>query len=216
MTGVDIVNSLAVLLIITSLLVVESRSPRLSAHLYSLQSLVLVLIFISLAVFMEATPLYIWSITALLTKVILVPLILVRALRRVGDEGEPGTILSPAASVLTAAIFVGLAFIIVTPFHNEAILKLKPALAVSIAHFLLGLLCILTRRNAVKQILGYCLMENGSHLTLAFMAYNAPETVEIGILTDAIFAVLIMCIITKGLFRVTGTLDTDRLTSLKG
>ncbi len=216
MTGVNLVNTLAVLLIITSLLVVESRKPQLSAKLYSLQSLVLVLIFLSLAVFMDAAPLYIWAVTSLLTKVILVPWILMRTLRRVGDTEEAGTLLSPAATLVIAAIFVGLSFFIVTPFHTEAIIKLKPALAVSIAHFLLGLLCILTRRNAVKQILGYCLMENGSHLTLAFMAYNAPETVEIGIITDAIFAVLIMCVITKGLFRVTGTLDTDKLTSLKG
>lgn len=216
MTGVNLVNTLAVLLIVTSLLVVESRKPRLSAKLYSLQSFVLVLIFLSLAVFMHAKPLYIWAVTALLTKVILVPWILLRALRKVGDAEEPGTLLSPAATLIVAAIFVGLSFLIVTPFHTEAILKLKPALAVSIAHFLLGLLCILTRRNAVKQILGYCLMENGSHLTLAFMAFNAPETVEIGIVTDAIFAVLIMCVIAKSLFRVTGTLDTDELTSLKG
>lgn len=174
------------------------------------------LIFLCLAVFMKATPLYIWSITALITKVILVPYLIIKALEKVGDPGEPGALLSPASSLLLAALFIGLAFLIVTPFHMQAILKLKPALAVSIAHFLLGLLCILTRRNALKQILGYCLMENGSHLTLAFMAYNAPETVEIGILTDAIFAVVIMSVIAISLFRVLGTLDTDKLTLLKG
>ncbi|NPV29093.1 MAG: hydrogenase 4 membrane subunit [Firmicutes bacterium] len=216
MTGVQIINALAVLLIITSLMVVETRRPHLSAHLYSLQSFVLVLIFLCLAVFMKATPLYIWSITALITKVILVPYLIIKALEKVGDPGEPGALLSPASSLLLAALFIGLAFLIVTPFHMQAILKLKPALAVSIAHFLLGLLCILTRRNALKQILGYCLMENGSHLTLAFMAYNAPETVEIGILTDAIFAVVIMSVIAISLFRVLGTLDTDKLTLLKG
>lgn len=217
MTGENLVNTLAVLLIITSLLVVEARKPQLSAKLYSLQSLVLVLIFLSLAIFMEATPLYIWAATSLLTKVILVPWIMLRTLRKVGDAAEePEALLSPAATLIIAALFVGLSFLIVTPFHAEAIIKLKPALAVSIAHFLLGLLCILTRRNAVKQILGYCLMENGSHLTLAFMAYNAPETVEIGIITDAVFAVVIMCVIAKSLFRTSDTLDTDKMTSLKG
>jgi hydrogenase-4 component E len=59
-------------------------------------------------------------------------------------------------------------------------------------------------------------MENGAHLTLAFMAFNAPETVEIGILTDAVFAVIIMSLIAVRLYSVAGTLDTDTLTSLKG
>jgi hydrogenase-4 component E len=97
-----------------------------------------------------------------------------------------------------------------------AVLKIKVALAVSIAHFLLGLLCMLTRKNALKQILGYCLLENGSHLTLALMAYNAPETVEIGILTDAVFAVLIMTVLARRLLKGFGTLDTSKHTLLKG
>lgn len=216
MNGINLVNALAVVLIVTSLMVVEARNPRFSAQLYSIQSFVLVLIFFSLAVFMKAEPLYIWSVTALVTKVILVPLIVIRALKRVGNPSEPGTSLNPVVSLFIAAVFVGLAFLIVTPFHMQAVIKLKPALAVSIAHFMLGLLCILTQRNALRQILGYCLMENGAHLTLAFMAFNAPETVEIGILTDAIFAVLIMSLIAVRLFSVLGTLDTDQLTSLKG
>ena len=71
----------------------------------------------------------------------------------------------------------------------------KPALAISVAHFFLGLLSSLQQRNILKQVFGYCLMENGSHLTLAIMAYSAPELVEIGIATDAIFAVIIMVVI---------------------
>jgi hydrogenase-4 component E len=234
MTGVNIVNSLAVFLIITSLLVVEAGSPRLAAQFYSLQSLVLVLIFLSLAVFMPAPPLYIWALTALATKVFLVPYIIIRGMKKIEGPGAPGALapggsapenlaqpgaplLGPAASLFVATLFIALAFVVVTPFQMPAVIQLKPALAVSIALFLLGVLCILTHRNVMQQILGYCLMENGAHLALAFMAFSAPETVGIGILTDAIFAVIVMGMIARvRLFSATGTLDTDRLTSLKG
>ncbi|HHY59260.1 MAG TPA: hydrogenase 4 membrane subunit [Clostridia bacterium] len=215
MSGTSVVNALAVLLILTSMLVVETRKLRTAAYVYSLQSLVLVAIFLSLAVFMRAEPLYIWSISALFTKTFLVPYLIIKTLRTVGNQEER---LAPerSSSVLLAVGLVALSFVVVEPFHMQAVLKLRVALAVSIAHFLLGLLCILVRRNALKQILGYCLMENGSHLTLAIMAYNAPETVEIGILTDAVFAVLIMTIIAGRLFKDFGSLDTDQLTLLKG
>lgn len=175
MTGENIVNGLAVLLIVTSLLVIETKRPSRSALLYSAQSLVLVAIFLTLAITMDAAPLYVWAGTALVTKAILVPLILYRALSRVGDPVQVEEGLKPALSLLLAAVIIVVSFVVVEPFHWQAIIKLKPAMAISVAHFFLGLLCILTQRNLLKQVLGYCLMENGSHLTLAMMAYNAPK-----------------------------------------
>ncbi|KHO62861.1 hydrogenase 4 membrane subunit [Thermoanaerobacter sp. YS13] len=215
MSGTNIVNVLSVLLILTSMLVVETRKLGMAAYMYRFQSLVLVTIFLSIAVFMEAKPLYIWSITALITKTFLVPYLILKFLKRVKEQ-EEGVAIDRKLTIILAVGILALSFAVVEPFHMQAVLKLRVALAVSIAHFMLGLLCILARKNALKQILGYCLMENGSHLTLAIMAYNAPETVEIGILTDAVFAVLIMTIIARRLFKDFGTLDTDKLTLLKG
>ncbi len=213
----NIINGLAVLLIITSLLVIESKKPSRSALLYSVQSFVLVLIFLTLAISMQAPSLFIWAGTALVTKVILVPWILHRSLSKMGDpNGQTEGGLGTAGSLFLAAAIIAISFAAVEPFHLQAIIKLKPALAVSLAHFFLGLLCILTQRNILKQALGYCLMENGSHLTLAMMAYNAPETVEIGILTDAIFAIIIMSVIGMQIFKSMSTLDSDKLTTLKG
>lgn len=40
-------------------------------------------------------------------------------------------------------------------------------------------------------------MENGSHLVLALLAWRAPELVEIGIATDAIFAVIVMVLLAR-------------------
>jgi len=59
-------------------------------------------------------------------------------------------------------------------------------------------------------------MENGSHLTLALLAWRAPELVEIGIATDAVFAVLIMVVLVRRIQRSMNTLDVRQLTALKG
>jgi hydrogenase-4 component E len=87
---------------------------------------------------------------------------------------------------------------------------------VSLAHFFLGLACIITQRNILKQIFGYCLMENGSHLTLALLAYQAPELVEIGVATDAIFAVIVMAVIATRIQKTVHSLDSHDLMTLKG
>lgn len=216
MTAAATVNSLALLLILTSLLVVESRRLKVSVYFYSLQSLVLISIFLSIAVINGAEQLYLWSITALITKAFLVPFILLRVIKTTGVVEEEPPLVGTTWSVILAALMVGLALILVQPFHMLAILKYKTVMAVSLAHFLLGLQCMITRRNALKQLMGFCLMENGSHLTLALMAYNVPELAEIGILTDAVFAVLIMSLMAVKLYKAFGTMDASQLKMLKG
>ncbi|MCU9699700.1 hydrogenase 4 membrane subunit, partial [Escherichia coli] len=48
------------------------------------------------------------------------------------------------------------------------------ALAVALGHFLLGLLCIVSPRNILREIFGCCLLEKGSPLVLALLAWRAP------------------------------------------
>jgi len=216
MSGPDIVNSIAGLLIITSILVVDARHPTRAALFYSLQSLVLVSVLLALATVSHAPQLYLWAATAFGTKVVLTPAILYRALRRFDQsQSLPGIIGTPG-SILLAAVIVTVAVFAVMPIRLPQAQAFKPALAISVAHFFLGLGCIITQRNILKQIFGYCLMENGSHLTLALLANQAPEVVEIGIATDAIFAVVVMTFIATRIESVLHSLDNRQLTTLRG
>ena len=216
MSSVNLVNGLAGLLILTSLLVIEVKKPRWSAVLYSLQSLVLVAIFLALAYSTGAQQLYLWAGSAFITKVILVPWILDRALARSGDAGKASSRLGLTFSFLLAAVAVTVSFLVVNQIRLPEAEPFKPALAISVAHFFFGELCILTQRNLFKQLLGFCLMENGSHLTLALLAYDAPELVEIGIATDAVFGVLIMVVLGNQIYKKLRTLDSADLSTLKG
>jgi hydrogenase-4 component E len=216
MSSVILVNSLTGLLILTSLLVIEVKQPRWSALMYSLQSLVLVAIFAVLAYSTGAEQLYLWAGTAFVTKVVLVPWLLYGALMRVGNPEKPRNVMGTTLSFFLAAIALTVSFLVVNQIQLKAAEPFKPALAVSMAHFFFGELCILTQRNLFKQVLGFCLMENGSHLTLALLAHNAPEIVEIGIATDAVFGVVIMVLLGYQIYTKLGTLDTADLNTLKG
>ncbi len=216
MSGVTLVNSLAGLLILTSLLVIEMKQPRWSAILYSLQSLVLVSIFVVLAYTTKTEGLYLWAASAFVMKVVLVPWILYAALSQVGDTEQPRSTLGLTLSFFLAAIAIGISFIVVDQIQLPAAGPFKPALAISMAHFFFGELCILTQRNLFKQVLGFCLMENGSHLTLALLAFHAPELVEIGIATDALFGVIVMVVLGNQIYKNLHTLDTADLKTLKG
>ena len=212
MTGTLIVNNLAGVMMITSLLVIGVKRPAAACWFYALQSLMLVGIFVTLAESLNSHE----SISAFITKVVMVPLIMGYAFRKLSDPSANAGIISPALLMVAAAAIVLLAWFVVEPVTVPLVTELKPALAVSLGHFLLGLLCIVTQRNILKQVFGYCLMENGSHLTLALLANRAPELVEIGIATDAIFAVIVMAVLARKIFHTLNTLNVDQLTALKG
>jgi hydrogenase-4 component E len=84
MTQYDVINSLSGFLILTSLLVIEAKNLRRAAILYSVQSMVLVLIFLALAADVKRTTL-LWAASAFVTKVLLVPFILIRAQKGVAE-----------------------------------------------------------------------------------------------------------------------------------
>lgn len=214
MENFNLINSLSGLLILTSLLVIETKTLRMSAIQYGIQSFVLVLIFLALAVTMEAEQLYLWAGSAFVTKALLVPFVLARAERSM--HGHPASNVKPWPSIALAAVSLIVSFLVIDKLQLKIAGEFKPALAVSIAHFFFGQLCILTQKNMLKQVLGFCLMENGSHLTLALLAHDAPELVEVGIATDAVFGVVIMVILLVQINKNLHTLDVTELKSLKG
>ncbi len=217
MTGYSLVNILGGLLIVTSMLVVLAKTPRRAAYLYAAQSLVIVSMFVALGATTGSEELFTWAGTAFVTKVLIVPGIILFTVRKMGDAGaglEPK--LSAVKTIVVIAIEVFLCFVVVQGVQLPMAEEVKPALAISLAHFFIGLTCIVTQRNIVKQIFGYCLMENGSHVTLALLAPQAPELVEVGIATDAFFAVIIMAIMALRIYHTAHTLDADDLMELKG
>lgn len=216
MAGQNIVNALAALLIITSFLVIQAKHPQRAALLYGVQSFVLVLVFTVLAFVSGTDELYLWALSSLITKTILVPTILYRALRHF-DRIEPlASSFSPPLTVALGALVLVVSAALVAPINIPGATAFKPALMISLAHFFLGLACIITQRNILKQIFGYCLMENGSHLTLALLANQAPELVEIGIATDAVFGVAVMTFIATRIQAELNSFDDRDLMTLKG
>lgn len=217
MSGYTLVNILGGLLIVTSMVVLMVKGAKPAAICYGLQSCVLVGIFLALATVTDSEELLKWAGSAFVTKALIVPGIIIFLSYKIKDAGST---LAPRVSgpflFVIAAIEVGVCLAVVQAFDVPTAQEVKPALAISLAHFLIGMTCIVSQRNIVKQIFGYCLMENGSHLTLALLAPNAPELVEIGISTDAFIAVIIMAVACYRVYKVAHTLNAEDLMELKG
>lgn len=220
--GYSLVNILGGLLIVTSTMVVVSKTIPSAIKWYAIQSVVLVGVLLTLGLTTGATELLMWAASAFVTKVILVPFILNRAYKKMGSPADSTltSSIKPAWTIILTGLEVAICFAVVTRLSLPTAEVATPALAISFAHFFVGLTCIISQRNILKQIFGYCLryclMENGSHVTLALLAPTAPEIIEIGIATDAIFAVIIMSAVVVRIWNDTKSLDSHDLTELKG
>jgi hydrogenase-4 component E len=158
-----------------------------------------------------------WAIIAFFTKVIFVPVILLRLIKKLKVEHEDEPVLGFYVSPIVAIAFsLAIAMALYPIYLKFSLIKEHIPLIASITIFMIGIFGFVLRNSAIKQILAYCTFENGIHLSLALMAYNSPEIVELGILTDALFAVIITSIFATRFFKYFGSLDVSKATELKG
>ena len=86
--GYSIVNILGGLLIVTSTMVVVSKNIKHAIRWYAVQSLVLVGLLATLGATTGAQELLMWAGSAFITKVVLVPYILNRAYKKMGEPSD--------------------------------------------------------------------------------------------------------------------------------
>lgn len=208
---------LAICMIVTSLAVFGLRSLKLSIISYAIETLLLVSIFFLLSEKFNAEQLKTWAIVAFFTKVLFVPGILFWLIKKLGvvSEDEPvgGFFVSP---VIAMGFSLALSMSIHPIFLKFSLIKEEIMLIAAGTVFMMGIFGFMLRNSFVKQILAYCLFENGIHLSLALMAYNSHELVELGILTDAIFAVIIMSVLAIRFYKAYDSLDTSKASNLRG
>jgi len=74
----------------------------------------------------------------------------------------------------------------------------------------------MTRRKAITQVLGYLVLENGIFIFGILLAEAMPMMVEAGVLLDLLVGVFVMGIVMNQINREFSTLNTERLSALKG
>ncbi len=213
----ELVHTLSLLMIFTSLAAVEARNLRRATVAYLFQALLICGLLLAYSALNEA--LLYWAVTALVTKAVLVPWFLWRATQAMEEETKPiiGFGISAVLLIVLLAILYRLThahaglFISVT---GELATLARTNLAVAFTVFSLGLYAILTRRDAIKTVIGLCLLENGIHLSLVSLAPQMRETALAGIATEVVVTVYLLLYIIAGIRQKFGSTDTFRLSEL--
>ena len=204
-------------MILTSFAAAESRNLRHATVAYIAQAL---LICGLLAAYSVQNPaLLYWAATALVTKAVLIPWMLWRSTAGAEQEIKPAIGFGISAVILIVVLST---MYKLTHIHAGAFIDVKGQLAdlartnlaVAFTIFVLGLYTMFTRRDAIKTVIGLCLLENGVHLSLVSLAPSIKETALAGIATEVVVTVYLLLYIIGGIREKFATTDTFKLSEL--
>jgi hydrogenase-4 component E len=214
----SLIGTLSLIMIITSVSAVEARNLRVAAIAYLVQALLICALILTFAAGNPA--LYWWAGVALITKAIITPWLLLAYVRRTSDR-EVRAIIGFGPSVIIASIIL-VSFYQLTHAHADFLAPTTIAthevfrtnLAVALTVFVIGLYAILSRRDAIKTVVGLCLLENAVHLSLISLAPGIRETALVGIATEVVITVYLLLYIISGIYQKFGSTDTYKLSEL--
>ena len=214
----ELIRTLSILMIFTSVVAIEVRNLKVATYSYMFQAIMIVALLFAYSVGNSA--LIYWGITALVTKAILTPMLLLMAIRKTGQEECPsivGVVPSLIISLIIVVIFYNLMMDhlnFMAPTYGAKHLVFRVNLAMGFTVFTLGLYGILTRRDALKTVIGLCLLENGIHLSLVSLAPTMRETALAGIASEVVITVAMLLYIIVGIHEKFGSRDTFQLSEL--
>jgi hydrogenase-4 component E len=152
----------------------------------------------------------------LLLKAFLIPFLLFRALREADARHEVQPFVSLHLSILLGTALVGLSFWLATVLVLPRPAPSAAIVPAALSTLLVGFLVLVSRRQAITQVVGYLMLENGVFVFGQALSQDIPFVAELAILLDLLVGVFVMGIAIHHISREFDHIDTERLTSLKG
>lgn len=202
--GFAIAHMLAGSLVLVSLMMLyQDRLPAL-INVFAVHAMLLAGSVAWQAYVQDEPQLYITSAIALGFKGVVIPMALRRIIFRLGIHREIEPVVSTGLTMLAGMALVALAMVVMLRATPEATPLAREDLAFSLSVLLLGLLMMVSRRNAVGQVVGFMSLENGLILA-ATGARGMPLVVEISVAFSILIAFIVIGIF---LFRIRERFDT--------
>jgi hydrogenase-4 component E len=207
---------LAAGMLVIQLLMVVQRMLLTNIRLFALQSLLLAGIASIVAFFHNATHVYLVAVLTIIGKVVFLPWLLNRQVRRIQIVQEIEPLLNATASMLLCGGLTLLGYIVARPFTSLERLG-NNTLGIAVTLLLTGFFLMFNRRKAISQVLALLTVENGVMLAaVALTSYGMPLVVELGIFFDVMVAVMVLGILVYRIRETFASMDVSKLSQLRG
>jgi hydrogenase-4 component E len=214
--GSQLITFMAALMLVVQLLMVVQRMLLTNIRLFALQSVLLAAIAGVVAYVHNAPHVYVVAVLTIIGKIVFLPWLLDRQVRRIGIIQEIEPLLNAPTSMLLCGGLTLLGYIVARPF--TALERLgNNTLGIAMTLVLTGFFLMFNRRKAITQVLALLTVENGVMLAaIALTTYGMPLVVELSIFFDVMVAVMVLGILVYRIRESFDSMDTSKLNQLKG
>ena len=207
-----IADSILIVLLLTNFFILGTANLRAAIRAVAVQGVLLSV----LPLFAESHPtlrLVELVLVTVVVKGLVIPGLLLKALRDVHIRHEVEPYVGYVASLFLCAIGTALALLFADNLPLAPADRASLFVPASLATLLAGFLVLTTRRKAISQVVGYLMLENGVYV-FGMLLYQSM-VVEVGVLLDLVVGIFVMGIVLNHSQREFSSLDTERLSRLR-
>jgi hydrogenase-4 component E len=188
----QLINLCAAIMLLLGFAMLAQRRILTLINLFMFQGMVLFTSTLIVAITTHQDHL-LWSAgLTLLLKVIVLPYILHRLIRRLSVKWDIETLLNIPTTMLVGILLVVIAFNVAQPISQLSGTIMRSTLGIALACVLLAFLMMITRSKAVPQVIAFLSMENGLFFAATSATYGMPMVVELGIALDVLVGMVIL------------------------
>lgn len=210
--ALQFVNLLAAALLLIGFALLSQRRIVGLITLFAWQGLALALSTALVALHTGQSHLLASAAITLALKVVLLPWIFFRLVRRLNVVRDVEPVINIPTTMLIGIVLVIFAFNLAQPISALAGTVTRSTLGIATAAVLLSFLMMITRRQAIAQVIGFLTMENGLFFAATSATYGMPLVVELGIALDVLVGVFVLVIF---FFQIRETFDSLDLRHLE-
>ena len=211
----QLINMFAALLLLIAFGMLSQRRILSLINLFALQGFVLSVSTLFVAHSSSQHHLYYSAALTLVLKVIILPWILHRLIRKLNVKWDVETLFNIPTTMLVGLALVVFAFNLAGPISQMAGTITKSSLGIAMACVLLSFLMMITRSKAIPQVIGFLAMENGLFFAATSATYGMPMVVELGIALDVLVGMFILGIFFFQIRETFDSLDLKHMEKLK-
>ena len=211
----QLLNALAALLLLLSFAMLSQRRIVTLVNLLATQGGLLCMATLLLAWRTHAAHLYVSAALTLALKVIFLPWLMHRLIRRLDVYWDTEAPLNATATMLVGLVVVVFSFGLAQPISALANTATRNTIGIAVAVVLIAFLTMITRRKAMSQVVGFLSMENGLFFGAMSATYGMPMIVEFGVALDVLVAMLVLGVFFFQIREQFDSLDLKHLESLK-
>lgn len=211
----QLIDLFASVLLLLAFAMLSQRRVLSLINLYALQGVILVAATLVVAYLTHQSHLYASAALTFALKVVLIPVLLHRGMRRLDVRWDVETLINIPTTMLIGIVLVMFAFYLASPIAELAHTIARGTLGIALACVLLSFLMMITRSKAVPQVIGFLSMENGLFFAATSATYGMPMVVELGIALDVLVGVLILGVFLFQIREQFDSLDIRHLERLK-